>query len=98
MENRPVAIAITVVTALCCVCLALMSCVWGIFGVSGTPITTTVNGVESLETIPMPLAFGLLCLSLIFIIIPIAVGFFTLRQKPGAVDVVVSDEPIPPAA
>ena len=98
MENRSVAIAITVVTALCCGCLALMSCIWGVIGISGQPITTTVNGVESLETMPMPLAFGLLCVSVIFIIIPVAVGFFTLRKKPGAEAAVVSDEPLPPAA
>lgn len=98
MENRTVAIAITIVTALCCGCFALMSCIWGILGITGQPITTTVNGIESLETIPMPLAFGLLCLSVIFIAIPIAVGFFTLRKKPGVEASFVSDEPIPPAA
>jgi hypothetical protein len=99
MENRPVAIAITVVTALCCGCLALMSCVWGIIGATGQPITTTVNGIESLETMPMPLALFLLCLSVIFIAIPVAVGFFTLRKKPAAAESeIVSDEPIPPAA
>ena len=98
MENRPLAIGITVVTALCCGCFAIMSCIWGIIGVSGQPITTTVNGVESLESMPMPLAFGLLCLSVILIAIPIAVGFFTLRKKPAAAPVVVSDEPLPPAA
>jgi hypothetical protein len=98
MENRTVAIAITVVTALCCGCFALMSCIWGILGISGQPITTTVGGVESLETMPMPLAFGLLCLSVIFIAIPVAVGFFTLRKKPAAAAATVSDEPIPPSA
>jgi hypothetical protein len=98
MENRPVAIAITVVTALCCGCFALMSCIWGIIGISGQPITTTVNGVQSLETMPVPLALFLLCLSVIFILIPVAVGFFTLRKKPGAEAAFVSDEPIPPAA
>jgi hypothetical protein len=98
MENRTVAIAITVVTALCCGCLALSSCVWGIIGITGQPITTTVNGIESLETMPVPLALFFLCLSVIFILVPVAVGFFTLRKKPGAEAVVVSDEPIPPAA
>lgn len=98
MENRTVAIAITVVTALCCGCFALMSCVWGIIGITGQPITTTVNGVESMEPMAMPVALLLLCVSFIFILIPVAVGFFTLRKKPAAEAVVVSDEPIPPAA
>lgn len=97
MENRTVAIAITVVTALCCGCLALTSCIWGVIGISGQPITTTVNGVESLESMPMPLALGLLCLSVIFIAIPVAVGFFTLRKKPAPVAAPISDEPLPPA-
>lgn len=94
MENRTVAIAITVVTALCCGCLALTSCVWGVIGISGQPITTTVNGVESLEPMAMPLALGLLCVSVIFIAIPIAVGFFALRKKPAAA--AVSSESLPP--
>jgi hypothetical protein len=99
MENRPVAIAITVITALCCGCLALMSCAWGVIGISGAPITTTdVYGLETETTMPMALAFGLLCVSVIFIIIPIAVGFFTLRKKPASEAAFVSDEPIPPAA
>lgn len=97
MENRTVAIVITVITALCCGCLALTSCVWGVIGVSGTPITTTVNGVESLEPMAMPLAIGLLCVSVIFIAIPIGVGFFALRKKPGSA-MPVNNEVIPPSA
>ena len=37
----------------------------------------------------------MLCLSLIFIAIPIAVGFFTLRKKPQPL---VDNEPIPPVS
>jgi ABC-type glycerol-3-phosphate transport system permease component len=99
MENRPLAIGITVVTALCCGCFALMSCVWGIIGVSGAPITMTdTYGLETVESMPMPLALGLLCVSVIFIAIPVAVGFFTLRKKPTAQSAMVSDEPLPPTA
>jgi hypothetical protein len=99
MENRPLAIGITVVTALCCGCFALMACVWGIIGVSGAPITMTdAYGLESVESMSMPLAFGLLCLSVILIAIPVAVGFFTLRKKPAAQAATVSNEPLPPSA
>jgi hypothetical protein len=42
----------------------------------------------------MPLALGLLCVSVIFIAIPIAVGFFALRKKPAAA--AVSSESLPP--
>jgi hypothetical protein len=55
-----------------------------------------MNGVESVEPMAMPLAIGLLCLSVIFIVIPIGVGFFALRKKPGA-STPVSNEVIPPA-
>jgi len=98
MENRTVAIAITVVTALCCGCAAMMTCIFGILGATGQPFTTSVNDIESIQYMPVPLALFLLCLSVIFIAIPIAVGFFTLRKKPAGETVIVSDEPIPPAA
>jgi hypothetical protein len=76
-----------------------MSCIWGVIGLTGQPINTTLNGVESLEAMPMPLALGLMCLSVIFIAIPVAVGFFTLRKKAAAPVVVSSsDEPLPPTA
>ena len=47
------------------------------------------------------LGFALLCFSLIGLAIPVAVGFFTLRNKPddGIIDSApVSDEPLPPAS
>lgn len=97
MQNRTVAIAITVVTALCCLCLAIMSCVWGGLIASGQPITSTVNGIETVETLPAPLGFALICLSLIFVLIPVVVGFLTLRKKPEEA-AVASSEPVPPAA
>ena len=93
--NRTVAIAVTVITALCCLCLAILSCIWGGMIASGTPINTNVNGVDTgAQTLPVPVGIGLICLSIIFIIIPIAVGFFTLRNKPA---VQTPNEPIPPA-
>lgn len=97
MQNRTMAIAITVITALCCGCFALMSCVWGIMGVTGAPITVDVGGSQSIETMPPALGVALLCLSIIFIIIPIVVGFFTLRQKPAPA-ASFDQTPPPPAA
>lgn len=82
MKNRTVGIVITALTALCCLCLALISCVWGILIASGAPITTTVDGIETVQTLPAPIGFALLCLAVIFVIIPIVVGFLTLRKKP----------------
>ena len=96
MQNRNLAIAITVVTALCCGCFALMSCIWGVMGLAGAPINVDVGGSQSVEYMPMPLALGLMCLSIIFIAIPIVVGFLTLRQKPAAAAPAVIDQTPPP--
>jgi len=44
----------------------------------------------------------LICVSLFLILIPVAVGFFTLRQKPAAAVVTAGPQdfggPIPPAS
>jgi len=94
--NRTVGIIVTIVTALCCGCLAIMSCIWGGLIASGQPIETTVNGATESQVLPMPVGIALICLSLIFIIIPVAVGFFTLRNKPAAADNL--GEPLPPTS
>jgi TRAP-type C4-dicarboxylate transport system permease small subunit len=97
--NRTVGIVITVVTALCCGCLAIFSCIFGGMIAAGTPITQTLNGVETVETYPQPVGFALLCVSLILIIIPIVVGFFTLRNKPAPAPIAQNfNEPLPPAS
>lgn len=98
MQNRTAAIIITVVVALVCLCAAIFSCVWGILGVTGSPINYSGTGITS-GSAPMPqgLGFGLLCLAVIFIAVPIAVGFLTLRRKPGAATSSEPQEPLPPA-
>lgn len=95
MQNRTLAIVITAVTALCCLCLALFSCIWGVLIATGQPTTTTVDAVETVQTLPAPLGFALICLSIIFIIIPIVIGFLTLRKKP---ETTITNEPVPPAS
>jgi hypothetical protein len=75
-----------------------MSCIWGGLIASGTPFDTSVNGIDTgQQTLPMPVGIGLICLSIIFIIIPVAVGFFTLRKKPEPA-VTTLNEPLPPAS
>jgi TRAP-type C4-dicarboxylate transport system permease small subunit len=99
--NRTAAIVITVITAVCCGCLALFSCIFGVTIATGQPVTTTINGEQSLQTFPVPVGLALLCVSLILVLIPVAVGFFTLRQKPAeAVPVPPPppSEPLPPTS
>ena len=52
------------------------------------PYSTEINGVTDTGVLPSTYGFGMLCLALILILIPVAVGFFTLRNKPERVDVV----------
>ena len=97
--NRTTAIVVTVITALCCGCLAIFSCIFGGMIAGGVPFNQDLNGVQSVQTYPQPVGFALLCVSLILIIIPIAVGFFTLRNKPAPVPVAQNfNEPLPPAS
>jgi hypothetical protein len=106
MEKRTIGIIATVITALICVCTSIFTCVWGILLATETPIDTNVNGVDSVQTFPPSVGYVLLCLTVILILVPVAVGFFTLRKKPeeaGVIDVEPSPEPmdndpLPPAS
>ena len=95
MQNRTIGIIATVVTALVCGCASLFSCIWGAMIATGQPITTTVNGETTQQTLPASIGFVLLCLTLLMILVPIAVGWFTLRKKPAEV---LATGPIPPAS
>jgi hypothetical protein len=92
MQNRTVGIVATVVTALACGCTSIISCVWGFLIASGTPIDVTSNGVTTPQTFSPTIGYVLLCLSVFLILIPVGVGFFTLRKKPQTID------QIPPAS
>jgi len=84
MQNRTIGIVATVLTSIFCGCFSIISCVWGVIIARGTPIDVTSNGVTAPQTLPNYIGFGLLCLSVVMILIPVAVGFFTLRKKPEA--------------
>jgi len=75
----------------------LLSCIWGGMIASNTPFTvTSTTGQESVQTFPTTVGYVLLCLSVLMILVPVLVGFFTLRKKPEVAP--VSDEPLPPAS
>jgi len=97
MQNRTIGIIATVVTALVCVCAALFACGFGLPIAMGTPVTTTLNGQSTQQTFPSTIGYVLLCLSFLMILVPVAVGFFTLRRKPET-GVTGINEPMPPAA
>lgn len=86
--SRTVAIVLTAITVLCCACPGLVFCILGVLAAVGVsvPVTTTLGSTSSTQNLPASYGIGLICLSIILILIPIAVGFFTLRQKPAAVE------------
>ncbi len=92
MDNKNTGIIATVATALICGCCGLFTCIMGIGTVTGNGSFTLGN---SSQATPPAVGFVFLCLSVIMIIIPIAVGFFMLRKKPETVS---SDEPLPPVS
>ncbi len=96
MDTRTKGIIATIASVILCGCPGLFLCIFGAFTATGNmPFNTEFNGVTNSGTLPPTTGFVLLCLSLIFILIPVAVGFFTLRNKPAAVN---NNEPIPPAS
>jgi TRAP-type C4-dicarboxylate transport system permease small subunit len=99
MENRTAAIIATIATVLLCGCPGLGLCVFGAITATGNmPYTVTgVNGSTSSGTMPTTWGFAFLCVALIFILIPILVGFFTLRNKPAPAPMVPPSGPLPPA-
>ncbi len=97
-NNRTLWIIVTVVTAVVCCCSAILSGVFGGLIASGTPFNVTdSSGNTTLQTFPSPVGYVLLCLTVLFILVPVAVGFFTLRRKPAPA-VPTNNEPLPPAS
>ena len=99
MDKKSTGMIATIATALLCGCPGLIGLCFGgtsvlasfmpgaeidVFG-SNDPAAATTMGVV------------FLCLSVIFIAIPIVVGIVTLR-KPKEAAAPVSDEPVPPAS
>ena len=96
MNNKNTGIIATVAAVLLCGCPGLFLCIFGAVTATGNmPYTTELNGVSNSGTMPAGAGIAMLCSSIILIIIPIAVGFFTLRKKPEAP---ASNEPLPPTS
>lgn len=100
MENRTAGIIATIITALICGCS-------GLFCVFAGAITAFVSQVPGAEIdifgrndpqTALNAGIGMLCLGVVFVIIPILVGVFTLRKKPQPpTSPTTPEEPIPPA-
>lgn len=96
MDKRTTGIVATLATALVCGCPGLFSLCFGAI----TAFASLVPGADidiqgsSDQTVALFTGFGALLLGLIFVAIPVVVGYLTLRRKPAPAH---SDEPIPPA-
>jgi len=85
MDKRTTGIIATVVAALFCGCPGIFSLCWG--GISAivafVPGADINIGGSSDPQAALYTGLGALCGGVLLIAIPIAVGFFTLRKKPG---------------
>ncbi len=102
MDKRNTGLIATIATALLCGCPGLFSLCMG----STSLIASFVPGAEidvfgsSDPAAATTMGFVFLCLSVIFIAIPIVVGVVTLRKKPGddAAPAVIDAQPSPEPA
>lgn len=84
MNNKNTGMIATIATVLLCGCPGLFLCIFGAVTATGNmPYTTELNGVSNSGVMPASYGVAMLCFALIFILIPVAVGFFTRRKKPG---------------
>ena len=96
MDKRTQGIIATIASVVLCGCPGLFLCIFGAFTATGNmPFNTELNGVTNSGTMPPTTGYVLLCLSLILLVIPIVVGFITLRRKPAPIS---AGEPLPPAS
>jgi hypothetical protein len=91
MDKKTVGIIATIATVILCGCPGIFLCIFGAASAAGGG--TWELGSEVGE-IPPAAGIAILCVGLIFIVLPVVVGFFTLKNKKDA-DVVDVDEPIP---
>lgn len=94
MDRKTGGIIATVLTTLLCGCPGLFTCLLGLLTALGAGTWTGTLGVEEYTgQIPAGSGYVMICLGLVFVLIPILVGFFTLRRKPQP-----AAEEVPPAS
>ena len=97
MDKKTTGIIATVAAVLLCGCPGLFTCFFGATSLLAAMMPGADIDVmgSSDPSAAMGMGLGFLCVSVILIAIPIAVGFFTLRKKPEAA---VGNEPLPPVS
>ena len=77
MNNKNTGMIATIAAVVLCGCPGLFLCLFG-------ALTAAGRGSFNNSSLSPTMGFALLCLSLVFILLPVVVGFFTLRKKPEA--------------
>jgi hypothetical protein len=87
----------TIAAVVLCGCPGLFMCFFGATSVFASMMPGAEIDVwgSSDPASATTMGFVFLCLSIILIMIPVAVGFFTLRKKPEALS---GDESLPPVS
>jgi hypothetical protein len=105
VEQKPKktgAIIGTIAAVLLCGCPGIFLCVFGVMAAMGSvPYSWYAGSQSGSGTLPAWWGYVGLCLSVIFILIPIVVGVLTLRtKKPKAPKEAATppQEPLPPAS
>ncbi|MBT3392240.1 MAG: hypothetical protein HN413_17720 [Chloroflexi bacterium] len=94
MDKKTTGMIATVAAVFLCGCPGLFLCIFGAVSAAGVmPYTSELNGVTNAGTVPTGVGIAMLCGGLIFVAIPIAVGFFTLRKKDETPEVAPIDIP-----
>jgi len=96
MNNKNTGMIATIATALLCGCPGLLALCWGSLSavISFVPGADINVGGSSDPKSALFAGVGTLCLGILFIAIPVAVGYFMLRKKP---EEAVAPE-VPPAS
>ncbi len=100
MDKRTTGIVATVIAVLLCGCPGLVSLCMGVLFAFASQVPGADIDMFGSKDPAQALTFGIggVCLGIVFIIIPVVVGYLTLRKKAEAAPVPpVSDEPLPPA-
>jgi len=75
--NKNTGMIATIAAVVLCGCPGLFMCLFG-------ALTAAGQGTFNNSSLSPSVGFALICVALIFILIPVGVGFFTLRKKPEA--------------
>lgn len=93
MDQKTIGILATLGAAFLCGCPGAGACLFGAMTAAGFGTYTSDFGTPDSGQISPGVAIAIVCVGLILLLIPIAVGFFTLRKKDP-----IEVEAIPPTS